>query len=239
MFEHVSACCSVGNAAALPRQERHEHRRAARPTRRARARRRDARRQQRQLRRAASAPATRCRAVAARTRAAAGATIARSAAARALQPELARARTRAAPGRTRASRSAWYIIARSVEVDPVLLRRPAAPAPVRRTACPAADTTPRCRCRPARSGAPCPASARCRQASRRDSRTAGRSRPRCPPRAAASAARSICSTRVPFSIASSTRCEPDSAPIQTVRQPDAVSARDHGSRRRRRPASGT
>ena len=94
-----------------------------------------------------------------------------------------------------------------VRSRPSSASRRAAPSRARRTACPAADTTPTRRCRRAGSRAPSAASARCPRASRPDSRTAGRSRPRCRPRAARRAASAICSTRVPFSIASRIRCD--------------------------------
>ena len=101
----------------------------------------------------------------------------------------------------------------------------AAPGRAGRTSSRAADTRPTRRCRPARSRAPSAACARCPRASRPDTRTAGRSRPRRRPRAAARVAFTIWSIRVPFSIASRIRCDPDSAPIHAMRQPAARRAR--------------
>ena len=109
-------------------------------------------------------------------------------------------------------------------VEPVLLRPELLRGRARRTSCRAADTTPTRRCPPARARAPVAASPRCRPSSRRDSRTAGTRRRRCPRPSAGGWRSRICSTRRPFSIASRTRCEPDSAPIHTIRQPAAASA---------------
>ena len=127
-----------------------------------------------------------------------------------------------------------------VGVEPVLLLPELGADALVRTACPAADTTPTRRCRPGRaSRTSCSVASMSSHAfagiaelQEQADLDAGRLQAR-------RAAVRICSTRMPFSIASRMRCDPDSAPIHTMRQPGGGERADDVGDRPDRRASGS